>query len=204
MRITFTGKSDFRLDLTFLDCNLRLVIQQIFLQMQPAGIAHQLPVCADDAVTRGYDRNRIAVVRHADRADAFRILDSDGDVLITSRLTARDLAQSFPHFQLERCSGCIQRQLELLALPAEVLLQLTLPFLAICSISPPSRHASRRNCLCMWNDKRGNHKKLGCLFYSIYYKNKSCGPISYWGCIFIPRPLSISHTTSHSSMMSPF
>ena len=85
------------------------MIQQIFLQMQPTGIPNQFAACADDAVARGDDGNRIAVVGHADGADAFGIFDSDGDILVAARLAVRNLAQRFPDFQLERRSGCIQR-----------------------------------------------------------------------------------------------
>lgn len=100
--------------------------QQAALCLQPAGIARERAVRADDTVAGDEDRQRVAVVCHADGARCLRAADGGGNRTVAARLTVGDRAQRRPHAQLERRAARIKRQVKRAPCAREVFVQLRL------------------------------------------------------------------------------
>ena len=60
--------------------------------LEPASVAHQRAVGSDHAVARNDDRQRVAAVREADRADELDVAEPQGERLVGDRLGERDPA----------------------------------------------------------------------------------------------------------------
>ena len=85
--------------------------EQLALAVEPAGIAAERSVAADDAVARDQHRDMIVAIGGADRADRLGLADRRRDLGIAARLADRDLAQLAPHRFLEGGAGDVDRQL---------------------------------------------------------------------------------------------
>src|SRR5215207_10009892 len=101
--------------------DLRLVGEQRPLALEPAAVADERAVGADDAVARDDDRDRVAAVGETDRAHGARVAELVGERTVGRRLAVGDLEQQRPHALLEGRSGRAELELELRALAGEVL-----------------------------------------------------------------------------------
>src|SRR4051812_16333614 len=101
-----------------------LEFQQRALHLDPARIAGQRSVGADDAVARHDHGDRVAPVRAADRTAGAPRAHAAGDLGVRGRLAVRDRAHGLPDAPLERRAGEVEVELELGALAREVLLEL--------------------------------------------------------------------------------
>ena len=82
------------------------------LNLQPAGIAGERAVRTDDAVAGDDDRDRVAVVGHADGTAGARIADGGGELAIGARLAIGDGAQRRPDPLLKCGAARGERQVE--------------------------------------------------------------------------------------------
>src|SRR5258705_13109854 len=78
-------------------------------------------------MTGNDDRNRIAIVRHAHRAERLRMCNALGDVPVAAGFAVRDIEQSAPTLQLKLGSAQVQRKRETPAMTGEVFVKLTEP-----------------------------------------------------------------------------
>src|SRR5690606_7383901 len=101
-----------------------LELEQLALDRQPAAVAGQRAVAADDAVTRDDDRDRVAAVREANGPHGLRLADRARDVGIGRRPSVAHIEQRVPDPPLERRSLERERHVELPPLAREVLAKL--------------------------------------------------------------------------------
>ena len=101
-----------------------LQIQQILLFFQTTAISHQFPICAYNAVTGYYDRDRIAIIGHANRAVSPGPANLFGNLFIAAGLAVWNAEQGFPHRLLQRRSYQVSRQVKASALTLKILLDL--------------------------------------------------------------------------------
>src|SRR3954470_9490432 len=99
-----------------------LVVEQLALHIQAAGVAGELAGRADDAVAGDDDGDRVHGVRVADRAgDAAELTR---ELAVGDGLAVGDLDERVPHALLERGAARRELQVELLAVAREVLVEL--------------------------------------------------------------------------------
>src|SRR4051794_38852264 len=102
----------------------RLELEQGALHLDPARVAGERAVGADDAVARHDDRDRVQRVRAADGAARRGPADPRRDLGVRRGLAVRDRANLVPHAPLELRAGEPELEVELGALAREVLLEL--------------------------------------------------------------------------------
>ena len=78
-------------------------------------------------MTRNYNRDRIAIVRHADSSKGVQVPDGLSDVPVAASFAVRDVEESAPAFQLKIGPAQIQRKRETFAMAGEVFVELTDP-----------------------------------------------------------------------------
>ena len=78
-------------------------------------------------MTRNYNRDRIAIVRHADSSKGVRVPDGLSDVPVAAGFAVRDVEKGTPAFQLKISAAQIQRKREIFAMAGEVFVKLTEP-----------------------------------------------------------------------------
>src|SRR5690606_28362048 len=98
-----------------------LEAQQRALALDPAGVAGERTVAADDAVAWHDHRNGVSADGAADRAHAARRTGATRHLGVAERPAVRDLHQLRPHAALERRSVEFDRQLERGTLAVRVL-----------------------------------------------------------------------------------
>src|SRR5690606_39127075 len=98
-----------------------LEAQQCALALDPAGVAGERTVAADDAVAWHDHRDGVAADGAADRAHAARRTGATRHLGVAQRPAVRDLHQLRPHAALERRSVEYDRQLERGTLAVRVL-----------------------------------------------------------------------------------
>src|SRR3954451_5800596 len=101
-----------------------LEVEQVPLAVQPAAVAGEAAVRADDPVAGHDDRDRVAAVGGADRPRPVRAPDLPGDLAVAARLAVRDRGQRLPHAAQERRAVQREGEGELVALAREVLVEL--------------------------------------------------------------------------------
>src|ERR1700739_2767527 len=99
-------------------------VKQLALDFNPATVSAQRTVRRDHAMARHNDRNRVAVVRHADRAIGVRMANGLGQIAVAARLAVWDVAKLAPAFQLKLGAPQIERNGKLPALTREVFVEL--------------------------------------------------------------------------------
>ena len=103
---------------------LELEAQQIRLRSQAPGVANEVSVAAQDAVTGDDDGDGIGAVRGRNRTDGVGVAQTLGQLEVGDGRTERYLPQSVPHPLLKCRSDQAQRQVESLPRAAEVLAEL--------------------------------------------------------------------------------
>jgi len=78
-------------------------------------------------MTGNDDRNRIAIVRHAHRAECVRMRNRLSDGPVAASFAVRDVEEGAPAFQLKIGPAQIQRKRETFAMAGEVFVELTDP-----------------------------------------------------------------------------
>jgi hypothetical protein len=101
-----------------------LEVEQVLLAFQAAAVAGEVTRGSDDAVAGHDDADRVASVGQADRPGGAGASDPLGELAVGPCFAVRDLPQSGPHDALKRGADEIERQVELGALPTEILIQL--------------------------------------------------------------------------------
>ena len=84
-------------------------------------------------MTGNDDRNRIAIVRHADRAECVRMRNRLSDGPVAASFAVRDVEEGAPAFQLKISAAQIQRKREIFAMAGEVFVELTEPWAELSS-----------------------------------------------------------------------
>ena len=97
-----------------------LEIEQRLFDRQPAAVAGERSVAADDAVTRNDDRDRIGSVGETDGAHRFGIADAPRELSVAGGLAVRDIAQRAPHLLLKRRALRRERNIKRAELAGEV------------------------------------------------------------------------------------
>src|SRR5210317_686530 len=100
---------------------LELEAQQIRLRSQAPGVANEVSVTAQDAVTGDDDGDGIGAVRGRNRTDRVGVARTLGQLQVGDGRTVRYLLQSVPHALLKCRSDQAQWQVESLPRAAEVL-----------------------------------------------------------------------------------
>lgn len=100
--------------------------QQIRLGLQASREAGEGAACPDYAVAGGDDRDRVAAVGGAHRPRRGGAAERAGDLSVAARLAERYRQQRVPHALLEIGAPEIQRQIEGLAPPREIIGELRL------------------------------------------------------------------------------
>ena len=103
--------------------------QQIFLDIQPLGVAGQAAICANDPVAGHHDAQRVAVAGAAHGAACLGFAQRRRQLSVGAYLPVGDLAQLRPYRLLKGRALCCQRQVELPAHPGKIFVQLLLSFL---------------------------------------------------------------------------
>src|SRR5581483_8899871 len=118
--------------------------QQFLFDRQAAAITGQFAVTPDYPVTRNDDGNGIRTVRQSHRARRIGISDAPGKFPVRNGFAIRNLAQTFPDFQLE--TGALRREsyVEILQCASKVGLQLANGFPERLGILFPGRIRFRR------------------------------------------------------------
>ena len=93
--------------------------------MQTTGVACELAVGADHAVTRNHDGNGVFPVGTTYGANGFRVANRCSDVAITSGFAVRNLKKRVPDAALERRTLGREVEGKRLAFAFEVLVQLS-------------------------------------------------------------------------------
>ncbi len=102
-----------------------LKVEKYLLATQTAGVAGEPAVGADDPVARNQNRQWIASHRRPDNLRRRTVVELTGQLSVRARLTVWDLADQIPHSSLQLISARIKLDVELLALPGEVLSKLS-------------------------------------------------------------------------------
>jgi hypothetical protein len=100
-----------------------LQLQQISFDFKAAAVSAQRAIRRNHPMAGDHNRDRIAIVGHADRSKAPRPPDSTRDVAIAPGLRVRDSEESPPAGQLKIGPAQIQREIEFAALAGKVLVQ---------------------------------------------------------------------------------
>src|SRR5580698_451415 len=103
---------------------LLLQVEQFAFQVEASAIAAQRSTGCDYTVTGHDDRDRIAIVGHADGAERIWMPDDARDVGVAARLAVRDSEERLPARKLKRRPTKIKRHRKFAALAIEVLLKL--------------------------------------------------------------------------------
>src|SRR4029077_5887480 len=100
--------------------------EQLFLAVEPAGVADELAVRADHAMARQYDRQWVSVHHRADGARRARPRRACGQLAVRDDLSVRDARKLPKHAAIEvREAGDVDRKVEGVPLAFEVLVELT-------------------------------------------------------------------------------
>src|SRR6185295_1124946 len=101
-------------------------VEQEALARQPAGVAGEAPVLADDAVARDDHGERVVRDGIADLAGERGVAELARELPVRRRLPVGNPRDEVPDLPLERGAGHGRRQVEARALPGEVLGELLL------------------------------------------------------------------------------
>lgn len=107
-----------------INCLKSLQFQQIFLDLQPLGVAGQTAVCANDPVAGHHDAQRVAVAGAAYGAAGLGFAQRRRQLSVGAHLPVGNLAQLRPYRLLKERAFCRQRQVELPAYPGKIFVQL--------------------------------------------------------------------------------
>ena len=106
-----------------------LQLQQIFLDLQPLGVAGQAAICANDPVAGHHDAKWVAVAGAAYGAAGLGFAQCRRQLPVGAHLPVGNLAQLRLYRLLKGRALCCQRQVELPAHPGKIFVQLLLGFL---------------------------------------------------------------------------
>ena len=102
-------------------------IEQLPLNVKAAAVSAKRAVGSNYAMARDYNRNRIAIVRHTDRAKSMRMPNGFSYVAVRTGLTIRNIEQRAPAFELKIGAAEIERESEFLPLALKVFINLPQP-----------------------------------------------------------------------------
>jgi hypothetical protein len=98
--------------------------QQIFLCREAAGKTGRASIGADHTVAGDYDGKGVSTTGGADGADCVLSVDLLGYGSVTARFPEGNGGQGLSDFDVKRCAGKIQRDIEYLAAPREIVAEL--------------------------------------------------------------------------------